>query len=180
MIFATGLFLVSYLGIQGYYFVIDPVKNAALHNEKGIIYLNQRYYLAAIQEFKIAIALCHDSTASATFYNNLGMSYMAIGRYSLAEECFIKSIEISPNFIEYYKNLVKTYKLRNSLKEISAKYEEKIGTNNFSPELLIILGLIYKELNRKNQAVNCLETFKKLHPGILINGALTNIINELQ
>ena len=37
-------------------YVIDATKNAYLHNNMGLRYMNERLYYAAIQEFKIAIS----------------------------------------------------------------------------------------------------------------------------
>jgi len=101
--------------------VIDPANNANTHNQRGLIYLKEGYALPAIQEFKLAIRLCPNSSATATFYNNLGLSYIKIRRYDWALWCFEKSISINPNFIDFYSNLVKVYKLKKCLYNVEPK-----------------------------------------------------------
>ena len=53
-------------------YVIDPEKNAYQHNNLGIMYVEERDYYAAIQEFKMAISLNPNTQATATYFNNLG------------------------------------------------------------------------------------------------------------
>ena len=74
--------------LQGAKFIINPTTNAVSHNEKGVRFLEDGYYAAAINEFKIAIGLNHESAASATFYNNLGLTYMRLRDYNSAITSF--------------------------------------------------------------------------------------------
>ena len=60
-------------------YTIDPEKNAYDHNNKGIMYLEEKCYYAAIQEFKIAISLNPKTQATAVYFNNLGKTYLIIG-----------------------------------------------------------------------------------------------------
>ena len=38
-------------------YTIDAERNAYDHNNKGIMYMEEKFYAAAIQEFKIAVVL---------------------------------------------------------------------------------------------------------------------------
>ena len=38
-------------------YVIDAEKNAYIHNNLGLMYVNEKCYYAAIEEYKIAISL---------------------------------------------------------------------------------------------------------------------------
>ena len=60
-VFASGRTSVTY--------VIDPEKNAYDHNNKGVIYVEEKCYYAAIQEFKMAISLNPKTQATAVYFN---------------------------------------------------------------------------------------------------------------
>ena len=51
--------------------VIDATKNAFLHNNMGLRYMEEHCYYAAIQEFKIAISLNPNTQATAVYYKNI-------------------------------------------------------------------------------------------------------------
>ena len=67
-----SLILISFL-TSGYkkpdFYTINSVKNARIHNNKGIMYLEERLYYPAIEEFKIAISLNPNTQATAVYYN---------------------------------------------------------------------------------------------------------------
>ena len=75
-IFITILLISAAFVVSGYKkphtYTIDAEKNAYFHNNLGLNYIEDKYYYAAIQEFKIAISLVPDTQASAVYYNNLG------------------------------------------------------------------------------------------------------------
>ena len=52
--------------------MIDATKNAFLHNNMGLRYMEEHCYYAAIQEFKIAISLNPNTQATAVYYKNIG------------------------------------------------------------------------------------------------------------
>ena len=58
---------------------IDAEKNAYVHNNLGLMYVNEKCYYAAIQEYKIAISLNPNTQATAVYYNNSGEVYVIIG-----------------------------------------------------------------------------------------------------
>ena len=90
--------------------VIRAKNNAYIHNNKGLAYLEEKYYFGAIKEFEIAIALNPDSQASATYYANLGRTYETIGYYDLAKPYYEKAISLNPLYFDYYLKMAKNYK----------------------------------------------------------------------
>ena len=125
--------------------VINATKNVVLHNNRGVNYLKEGHYMAAIASFKIALGLNPDSTLSAVVYDNLGTVYLKIGEYKLAQECFEAAILFSPSNFSYYRNLVEAYKLQNIL-------EEGITNCKIEPPMSeIIMGLTYIELGQALQ-----------------------------
>ena len=73
---------------------IDAQKNAYVHNNLGLIYVDEKCYYAAIQEFKIAISLSPSTQASAIFYTNLGNTYTFIGYPEAARSCYEDALNI--------------------------------------------------------------------------------------
>jgi len=171
--------LVLYIFLQGSIFVIDPTENAVWHNEKGVQFLKDGYISAAIDEFKLAAGLSSNSATTASFLNNLGIAYSNIHKYDLAISCFQKAISLNPYFLDYYKNLVKTYKIKNILTNTAFKYIKLLKKNNSDSKAWLILGLIYEELGYKNYAKSSFEQFKKLEPDSILVPGVDDIIKNL-
>lgn len=156
-------------------FLIDASKNAVMHNNQGLRNYEDGYYAAAIDEFRIAIALSPDVSATATFYNNLGQAYMAIGRSDWAIDCFQRSININPNFLPYYKNFLKAHKANKTISKVRNKYVSLIKKNNSNSDAFLMVGLINLETGKRQEAVNCFKRFIELEPDL----SLTIEIREL-
>lgn len=172
--------MILFFAVQGSAFIIDASKNAVLHNDKGVNYLNEGYYLYAVQEFKLAIKLCPNSAATATFYSNLGKTYLKLGKYDWALSCFQKSININPNFIDYYTDLVKGYKAKNVLAKTADNYKQLVKRDKLNFKAWLVLGLVYKEMKKNDQALKCFNEFKKLEPDLVLTQAVNNISHAIK
>jgi len=176
----TTLILILILFVQGSTFVIDPAKNAVWHNEKGLFYLRFENYYGAIEEFKIAIALNHKSEASGAFYNNLGSTYYKLGVYESASKCFQKALSFNPNFIQYYQNLIDTYKIQKKLTKVIKDYEKMVKKDPYNSRLHLMLGLIHKKNNNKIEAVRYLSEFKRLEPDLEVTKQIDIMLRGLR
>ncbi len=167
-VFANGMRSVTY--------VIDPEKNAFEHNNKGIIYAEEKCYYAAIQEFKMAISLNPKTQATAVYFNNLGKVYMTIGYPNLALDCFKNSIiQYNLNF-EYYKNLVDCYA---ALGQVSSQLQTYKSRASKNPLDMIMLGLLYEKSGDIKKAIITLDEFAMTETGLIITPAVKNYIQEL-
>ena len=154
-------------------YVIDATKNAYLHNNMGLRYMNERLYYAAIQEFKIAISLNPDTQATAVYYNNIGDAYMAIGYPDIARKPYEDAIkQYSLNF-QYYQDLAKCYK---ALGLANAKIKEYSKDTNALNKVL--LGLLYVENGDLKRGIIILDEFTMSEPHLLITGAVKQYIKE--
>lgn len=159
-------------------YVIDAGKNAYIHNNLALKYMNERCYYAAIEEFKIAISLSPDTQATAVYYNNIGDAYMAIDYPKLAQQPYEDAIKQYGLNFQYYQDLVKCYK---SLGLIS----EKIGVYSSADNPLnkVMLGLLYIENGNMKRGVTILDTFTASEPDLLITPAIKqytkNIVKEM-
>ncbi|MBR1461456.1 hypothetical protein IJ596_07510 [bacterium] len=157
-------------------YTIDPEKNAYDHNNKGVMYLEEQCYYAAIQEFKIAISLNPKTQATAVYFNNLGKTYLIIGYPELALDCFENALtQYSLNF-EYYLNLAKCYAQLGMAEEQLEKYREMVDQN---PAARVMVALLEEQLGDKRKAIIELDGFAMAEPDLIITPAVKNYINKL-
>lgn len=156
-------------------YVIDPEKNAYHHNNLGVMYIEEKDYYAAIQEFKMAISLNPKTQATATYFNNLGRVYMIIGYPEMALDCFQNALKQYPLNFEYYKNLVDCYdklgKTSSKLSEYKAKKKSSLDK--------ITLALLYEKSGDIKKAIFILDEFANAEPDLLISQAVKMYIQEL-
>lgn len=155
-------------------YTIDAEQNAYLHNNKGLIYLDENAYYPAIQEFKIAISLSPDVQASAVFYNNLGECYMKLGKPELAQDCFERALQQYTLNFRYYKNLAECYyKLGYADDQIEQSYNDR------NPLGLILRGLLLEQKGDFVNAITTLDEFTAREPDLVITYAVKQYIKEL-
>ena len=157
-----------------YKYTIDAEKDAFLHNNLGLGYLQDRIYYAAIQEFKIAIQLSPNTQSTAIFKNNLGETYIFIGYPELARICFEDSIKLYGLNFKYYQNLVNCYKNLNLVQEKIDEYS--VSENTYDK---IILGLLYIENNATTKGIVLLDEICQSNPELLITPAIKQYLKEL-
>ena len=156
-------------------YTIDAEKNAYEHNNLGIMYVEEKDYYAAIQEFKMAISLNPKTQATAIYFNNLGKVYMTIGYPDLALDCFQNAItQYSLNF-EFYKNIVQCYNALGNVEQQLDLYKNKQG----NPYDKIILGLLYEQIGDNRKAIFVLDEFIMAEPNLMITPAVKIHIQEL-
>ncbi len=155
-------------------FVIDAVNNAQFHNNKGINYLQYGVYFAAVQEFKIAISLSSDTQASASYYYNLGRTYMLIGYPELAQDCFEKAIERYSLDFAYYKALAQCFEVRGL---IDLKLQQYSQDKN--PLSKVMVGLLLEQQGELRRAIIVFDEFAMSEPDIIITKAVKQEIKKL-
>ena len=157
-------------------YTIDPEKNAWNHNNMGIVYMEEKCYYAAIQEFKIAISLNPKAQSTAIYMNNLGKAYLTIGYPDLAVGCFEDALkQYSLNF-EFYSNLAKCYEQLGKTQEKLIKYQSEIDKN---PVAKVMVGLLQEQSGNKKQAITTLDDFVTSEPDLIITPAVKKHIKDL-
>ena len=153
---------------------IDATKNAYIHNNLGLIYVDEKCWYAAIQEFKIAISLNPNTQATAVYYNNLGEVYLTIGYPDYAVDCFERALkQYSLNF-KYYQNLAKTYKMLGTVDKYISVYSKEGNALN-----KVMLALLYEQKGDTKRAITILDDFAMSEPDLIITGAVKKHIKEL-
>ena len=154
---------------------IDPEKNAYVHNNLGLGYLNIGQYYAAIQEFKIAISLNPNTQATAVYFNNLGETYLKLKSYAAAQDCFERAVNLSPLMFRYYLNLVTSYQMQNIL-ESKLNFHRK---NKKTPLDDITIGLILIALGKTDDGIVVLDNFVMSEPKLYITDGVKYYLNEI-
>lgn len=155
-------------------YVIDAEKNAYFHNNLGLRDMDEENYVAAIQEFKLAISLNPNKQATAVYYNNLGEAYMKLGLYKYALDCFEKAkIQYDLNF-SYYLNLAKCYKKLNLLDSKIKTYSTMKGQM-----AKVMLGLLYVQKGDLRRGITKLDQFCAEEPELLITPAIKDYIEQI-
>ena len=153
---------------------IDAQKNAYVHNNLGLIYVDEKCYYAAIQEFKIAISLNPNTQATAVYYNNLGEVYLTIGYPDYALDCFERALKQFSLNLKYYQNLAKTYKMLNNIDSQIAKYSDEVNPLN-----KVMLGLLYEQKGEVKRAITVLDDFVMSEPDLMITYSVKKHIKKL-
>jgi len=155
---------------------IDAQKNSVIHNNLGLKDVSEENYYAAVQEFYTAIALNPKTQATAVYYNNLGETYIKMGYFKNAQNCFEKSIkQYNLNFL-YYQNLVKSFKAQKIIPAQIKIYQAKGEKNSLN---MIILGLLYVENGDLRGGIIKLDEFCMREPDLLITSAVQNYLKEI-
>jgi len=87
---------------------------AQSHTDLGAVYLQERRYEIALEEFTLATQI---DPNSSTAYNGLGLVHAALGQDTQAEQNFKKSLQLEPNSSEAHNNYGNFLCARNRIDE---------------------------------------------------------------
>ncbi len=181
IIFTAILLAAPSFAAQSVVQTIDAQNNAQMHNNQGVQYMREKDYLAAIKEFKIAIAINPKAQATSIYYNNLGCAYLEIakiqsihanlkkeGNFALwAEKSFEDAIKQDAMNLAYYKNLVESFYLQGIMNKSYLKYREGKGFYD-----KIIVGFIHEKQGRIEASRTAFDDFVSQNPELLISKSL--------
>ena len=154
-------------------YTIDATKDAFIHNNVGLNYLQDRIYYAAIQEFKIAIQLSPNAQATAVFKNNLGETYSFIGYPDMARICFEDAIKLYGLNFKYYLNLADTYEQLGITDSKISEYENSINLYD-----RILLGILYIKSGNTRKGIILLDEICQSEPDLIIVPAIRQYIKD--
>ncbi len=128
---------------------VSPDSSGA-HNNGGFIYLKEKNFDKAIEEFKIAIKL---NPKRAYSYNNLGVAYKALGKTGEAIALYKEAIALKPDYAQAYNNLANIYQNMGKQEEAIALYKEAIAFYPGFVDALNNLGVAYKNSGKNKEAI---------------------------
>ena len=157
------------------YDTINSAKNAYRHNNKGLAYLEEKYYFGAIKEFQIAISLNPKSQASAAFYINLGTTYEKIGYNELAKDCFEKALALNPLYFDSYLKLAQNYKKSG----IAAQKLTSYQNNKKLPLSDVMIGLLYIQTGQVTTGITVLDDFVNKEENLILSSGVKEYLKTL-
>jgi tetratricopeptide (TPR) repeat protein len=125
------------------------------HNQRGFVYLNQGDVSKAADEFLTAIR----GSEIATYWNNLGIAYQRMNRIKLAEEAYVRALQLNPSYAECEANL--SFLLISSQKwEEAAQHLEHVTSRNAHLwRARMALGYV-REMQGRNE--DAMQIYRKL------------------
>lgn len=174
-IFATLFLTTGIANAKLPVFKIDAQRNAVDHNNKGVVYMQDRYYAPAIKEFQMAILLDSDTQASSVYYANLANCYMRIGYPALAQDSLEKAIKRNPMNLVYYQDLAATFRAQKILDE-KLKFYKKDSEKNPLSQLVVAFILIESGKNMDGNAK--LHEFISTEPDLIISKGVKKYLDE--
>ena len=156
-------------------FNIDAQRNAVEHNNRGVIYMQDRYYAPAIKEFQMAVLLDPNTQASSVYYANLANCYMKIGYPALAQDTLQRAIKLNPMNFGLYQDLAVVYK-RLGIGSQKIKTYKKDREQN--PLAQVMVGMILMEQGKTDEGLAKLQEFAYTEPDLIITKGVQKYIDE--
>ena len=154
---------------------IDAQKNVVNHNNRGVIYMQDRYYAAAIKEFQMAVLLDPNTQASSVYYANLANCYMKIGYPALAQDTLQRAIKLNPMNFNYYQDLAVVYRRLGILDTQLRRWKKESAKN---PVGNVMQGLILIEQGKNDAGMAKLYEFVYSEPDLIITIGVKNFIEK--
>ena len=130
--------------------------------------INQGNLEAAWQNLSKAIAAdknnFFDSSRLVEAYSSIAVAAMRQKRHAAAEEFFKKALEITPNNLDFRRNLALALHLQGKSADGIKTLEDVIRQNPNFPEAYNTLGLIYAEQNRRQEAIAQFQKALQINP----------------
>lgn len=118
----------------------------------------------AIRQFKAALQLNPYTSLSASIHNSLGLAYLETHQYPEAITSFQRACRLQPEFLLYYSNLLKAYRMGGTLERVTQQMQAFIDENPEDAEAWLFLGLIAQEADKIEEAKIYFDKFQKLVP----------------
>ena len=146
-------------------------KNFQSFYSLGIVYTHIKNYAKAIENYKKALSIDEDSSVA---HNNLANIYNHVNPI-IAEEHYLKVLELTPNDATPYINISNYYLKNTKYKKCVEILEEALDKNIKVKELYNNLGIAYYATKDNTKAKTMFEHAIKIDP--TYNHALDNLKN---
>ena len=125
-------------------------REAAIHNNRGLVYREERDYNRAIESFTKAIELNPDF---AKAYTNRAVTYQCKGLFDRAIADHTKAIELKSDLAEVYNNRGAAYGEQGDCDRAIADHTKAIELNPNHPEVYNNRGVAYYKKSDYNRAI---------------------------
>ena len=149
------------------------------YNDMGVFYSQQGKLEDALDCFNKALKNVLYKTPQFA-YHNIGLVYFRMKDYNKAVEFYLKSISLSPNYMEAYFDLANTYEvLGDNVKTINTyKKIIDLGPGSLAPYLA--LAKVYKKTGQIDMAIDKLNYIVGIDPRSPIAHEAIKLLDEIQ
>lgn len=116
----------------------------------------------AIEILQNSLTVSGDSDPTA--YEYVGLQFLEMGEYELAEETFRSALEIDPTLSSSWQNLADVYLWQDDIQGAIAVMQQGIEANPNSSELFEGLGWLYRDAGEYENAIAAFEKVIELDP----------------
>jgi len=132
------------------------------HIRLGDIYRQRGRFDVALIEYEKGLRI---EPNNPVILNEIGKTYIALGKFREAEESFKRSLTVNPNYGPAYTNLATLQFTQDRLELALGNYEESNQINPFNPLIHKYMGLIYWRLGEEAKAKKEWKIAQGLLPG---------------
>ncbi len=130
----------------------DPHLNAFVHNTMGNIYVDEKNYQQAMEEF---LKAAEEDPLFHIAYFNMGAIFFNRRQYKEAIEAFKKVLHFLPLDWEVCYYLGRAYTLSGNLGEGLKYFKKALSLNPADTKILFEMGVLYDLLGDKKSAAHC-------------------------
>lgn len=151
--------------------------NTAAYNSRGILYLQERQFEKAVDDFtdaitgwKYTLSISPDNNVARenlTFaYNNRGLAYAKLRQFDQASTDFETAIEHNEKYAQAYVNLGLVYASQGNLEQAITEYDKAIKLSDDFAEAYANRGAAYADLGAFEQAIKDLTQAIEYQPDL--------------
>ncbi|MBW2177268.1 MAG: tetratricopeptide repeat protein [Deltaproteobacteria bacterium] len=152
---------------------------AAAKNNLGTVYLATKDWHSAIKTFKPLEGNLLYATPHYPL-SNLGLAYYSLGNYPMAEEYYLRALDIEPNFIIALRGLGRTYIALVKIPQAVSVLERAAREAPAWPELYMDMGEAYKLAGQYTKALLAYNKVSDLAPNSEIAEQAKAEISKMQ
>jgi tetratricopeptide (TPR) repeat protein len=132
-----------------------------VYYNRGIVFMNEKNYDRAIQDYSKAIELNPNYTEA---YYNRGIVFTNENNYDRAIQDYSKAIELNPNYTEAYNNRGNIFKNNKNYDRALEDYNKAIELNPKLTEAYNNRGVVFINKNRNADAISDFNKAIELNP----------------
>jgi tetratricopeptide (TPR) repeat protein len=132
---------------------------------------NERSAFEAIEEnrlddaVEIFLAIIRDEPCNAIAFNNLGNLYDSLGLVEMAEESYLRAIEINSKYVNAHLNYASFLQAKNRFEDVLSLFEElEIFNDDTKVKALLIKAHANLQLGKFDPAIDCYSTLLSIEP----------------
>ena len=144
--------------------------NDILHHLKALALKNLGEHRAAIESFKLCLAIKRDQVE---VLNNLGNTYKIDEQFEQAVDCYQQALTLKPNFTEAKRNLALVYQQQAKFTQALRLFQQISSANPNDVSALTSIANIAKEQGDHNNAILLYKSVLQIQPNYV--NALHNL-----